>query len=336
MTPRPLHYPFLASALQNNNQAKTPPNTDLQFREITDKSNNGMLSNPNIQRGGGALSDLRLAPFNPTAVPFARPTVPTAPEYRGNMGLEILARSGAVADKGANAIYGAAAGAVNDELQRRGAYDTLQYQNEMEQYKTALERYRDAQLKARQQDVERLKGIEGLDDSVNKMVTAYRGLEDELTTGPLAGRFGQWLDQSGFNGDKGDNRQLTRFLLKKLQVDQTLLNTANTKGAISDREMALFLSPQPDITMDENSWRKWMENLMRTTVEVRNRLARGETVPLSERVSSGTLNQVFGQFTNPTSFNTGSVTSGSNTSQPSTGPAQQTPSGISYSRVVTP
>ena len=41
----------------------------------------------------------------------------------------------------------------------------------------------------------------------------------------------------------GNPEASARLLLKKLRVDDTLLSVAQTKGAISNKEMDLFMSP---------------------------------------------------------------------------------------------
>ena len=41
------------------------------------------------------------------------------------------------------------------------------------------------------------------------------------------------------------------FLLEKLKVDDAMLRVAQTKGAISNKEMELFLAPAPNNWQDE-------------------------------------------------------------------------------------
>lgn len=57
----------------------------------------------------------------------------------------------------------------------------------------------------------------------------------------------------------GDQAASNKFL-QGLKVDQTLLNTALTKGAISNAEMALFASPIPSLTDNrEKVWKPYLE-----------------------------------------------------------------------------
>jgi hypothetical protein len=62
---------------------------------------------------------------------------------------------------------------------------------------------------------------------------------------------------AGFFG--GDQVAANKFL-QELKVAETLANTALTKGAISNAEMALFMSPIPALTDDrEKVWKPWLE-----------------------------------------------------------------------------
>lgn len=88
----------------------------------------------------------------------------------------------------------------------------------------------------------------------------------ELAKGGLTGLFdgtGQrWLDRLGLadwwtGTDEGSKREYIRKMLQEFKVDQTLTKTANTKGAISNQEMNLFMSPFPSISLDnEKVWIK--------------------------------------------------------------------------------
>lgn len=107
----------------------------------------------------------------------------------------------------------------------------------------------------------------GMQASYDQMSEALAALKKDNLTGPFAGRLGAWLDASGlsdyYNGnDEGAKRAYMRSILANIQVDDTLLKTANTKGAISDKEMELFKSPLPKITDDEGLWRLYITERM--------------------------------------------------------------------------
>ena len=87
-------------------------------------------------------------------------------------------------------------------------------------------------------------------ESLNELTTLISALEDGGLTGPVDGTVQAWLDRSGmrdyFMGDDaGAKRAYYRQRLENYRVNEALAVTANTKGAISDKEMALFLAPIP-------------------------------------------------------------------------------------------
>ena len=107
----------------------------------------------------------------------------------------------------------------------------------------------------------------GMQASYDQMSEALAALKKDNLTGPFAGRLGAWLDASGLSdyyrgNDEGAKRAYMRSILANIQVDDTLLKTANTKGAISDKEMELFKSPLPKITDDEGLWRLYITERM--------------------------------------------------------------------------
>ena len=93
-----------------------------------------------------------------------------------------------------------------------------------------------------------------------------------------------------FTGDPDANR---RMILSRLRVDDALLRVAETKGAISNAEMKLFLSPAPTNLQDEQVWADWINERMAALQRVQNRLSGGEELPAGQRsnefnTSSGT------------------------------------------------
>lgn len=64
----------------------------------------------------------------------------------------------------------------------------------------------------------------------------------------------------GISGFFGGDQVATNKFLQGLKVDETLLNTARTKGAISEKEMELFASPIPALSDDrEKVWKPYIE-----------------------------------------------------------------------------
>ena len=89
----------------------------------------------------------------------------------------------------------------------------------------------------------------------NEIIAALR--TDGNLTGPIAGTIGQTRDRSGvFGGDAA--RADLRLQMEGIALNEQLLYTAETKGAITDREMAMFRKPIPKITDSEELWIAWL------------------------------------------------------------------------------
>ena len=96
-------------------------------------------------------------------------------------------------------------------------------------------------------------------------------------TGPIDGWIGSKFDSSGLPFSNAE-REAFRTRLRKIIVDETLLNTANTKGAISDKEMALFQSSVPTLQQSEEVWREWLTARRDNLIELQERIRSGRTV----------------------------------------------------------
>lgn len=112
--------------------------------------------------------------------------------------------------------------------------------------------------------------VSGKKDAEGKQISGGQGAKAQLQ-----GLF------PGIAGAVGGSEVANNKLLQSLAVDETLLNTAKTKGAISDKEMALFKSPIPSLTDDRKTvWEPWLKE-RRTVLEKLNKFyeseaARGE------------------------------------------------------------
>ena len=84
----------------------------------------------------------------------------------------------------------------------------------------------------------------------------------------------------------GTDEASIRLRLQELVVDKTLSNTAFTKGAISDKEMALFRSDIPEFTADESIWEKWLKDYEEATRTMEHNLRTGYA-PYKEQNASG-------------------------------------------------
>jgi hypothetical protein len=74
-----------------------------------------------------------------------------------------------------------------------------------------------------------------------------------------------------------------RLLLSRLKVDDALLRVAETKGAISNKEMDLFLQPAPKNFQDEQIWVDWINERMVALRNVQNRLNGNVVINESEQ-----------------------------------------------------
>ena len=126
-----------------------------------------------------------------------------------------------------------------------------------------------------------------LDQTIFDMDRALTNLEGGMN---LTG----WLDSTigaAWDSFKGNPEAAARLLLKKLKVDDALMRVAQTKGAISNNEMKLFLSPAPADTEDEKVWIKWIKDRRDAAVAIRHRLLTGERVDPKDQATIGQVNQ---------------------------------------------
>lgn len=126
------------------------------------------------------------------------------------------------------------------------------------------------------------KALSVVNDAMYSMQRGLDAIADSRAAGGnltgIGGIFKGVFDN--FTGDADANR---RLILSRLKIDDTLLRTAETKGAISNIEMALFLEPAPKNFQDEQIWVDWLNERMRTLRGVQYRLQTGEELPPEER-----------------------------------------------------
>jgi len=149
-----------------------------------------------------------------------------------------------------------------------------------------LQRRMDAQAKAKA-DKKPTK------DAIGERATAsakYQNAVDVLAgfdahdgvVGPWSLVFRKWDQLSG------NQRENVRLKIAKLKVDDTLSYVAQSKGAISDREMEVFSSAQPNWTDGEDIWRTWVQDYAEALRVMNDRLAGGSaTGSYSDGTSSG-------------------------------------------------
>ena len=97
---------------------------------------------------------------------------------------------------------------------------------------------------------------------------------------------GYWFNV-GWDKITDSQRATIRQKIARVKVDATLANTALTKGAISDREMAIFQSDQPAWTDGENAWRTWLSEYRNALMIMNTNLATGASPYLQGSNSAG-------------------------------------------------
>ena len=120
-----------------------------------------------------------------------------------------------------------------------------------------------------------------IDQSLDKMDDALQFLSDPSAS--VTGVFDTYV-AGLWDRMTGGEDEARRMLLSELRVDDALLRIAQTKGAISNKEMDLFLAPAPSMGSQESVWISWINRRQRALRNIRNRLASGQTVddPASE------------------------------------------------------
>jgi hypothetical protein len=152
---------------------------------------------------------------------------------------------------------------------------------------TAMEQYKTDQATKLAMAKAAAKGKKGDDtqeaiNDTNAQMDSYQSalqaIADSRASGGnltgVGGIFKSFLDN--FTGDEDGAR---RLILSKVKVDDALLRVAHTKGAISNAEMKLFLSPAPKNYQDEKIWEAWLNERVGALEKVQSRLMSGQEVP---------------------------------------------------------
>ena len=134
-----------------------------------------------------------------------------------------------------------------------------------------------------------------LDSTLSTMDQALAFLE-RAKNGEGGGLTG-WLDGTigaAWDSMRGNPEAMGRKLLSQLRVDDALIRVAQTKGAISNHEMKLFLDPAPTKFDDEQVWIDWIQQRKQAAIRIQKRLRGGRRVEESERATEAQVNQFEG------------------------------------------
>ena len=265
---------------------------ELQQSGILISEANASTLNPNMPSGEGVLSQLPAQPKMSQVSGQRRDqsamSLPSGAVDFNDMLIRMGGRGVEASQRGGLA----AIGAVTDE------YGKIQDANQS----AALDAYK-AQLRAAgkttKQSADDQAYLGQLDQALFDMNKAKGYLKEGNLTGFLDGTVVALFDKA-----TGNKRAVGRKLLEKLRVDDTLLRIAQTKGAISNKEMDLFLAPSPDLNDQEEVWEQWINDRMEAMSRIRSRMTGGQTVDPSEQASADQVNQFGSSVSNaPVSAN---------------------------------
>lgn len=282
----------------------------MQYRLPTNRG--GMLSQQGYNLPINTGSTPILNP-SPNAPPAPRP-VPTNAGATGNrrMSSRIPNQQIDMASEGNILMGGAVLGAASQGALPALAAGAQTYGNIMDYNRQGkMAEYEQQMLRANEEETRRMLALKMQQDAAAKdakdkkdpadvsreivnMQSALEALKDKQLTGAWDANYvKQWLDRSGikipfleYGADT--TKAANRLLLQELAVFATLEFTSKTKGAISDREMALFQKPIPKIGDDEQLWIDWITPRLEILQQVEQNGVSNEKA--SEGGSSGSNN----------------------------------------------
>jgi hypothetical protein len=188
--------------------------------------------------------------------------------------------------------------AATDEY---GKFQDAEAKNALELYKASLK----GNAKNSKAFLENQAQIGQIDQTIFDMDRALANLEGGNMS--LTGWFDSTLG-AAWDNIVGNPEAAARLLLQKLKVDDTLLRVAQTKGAISNKEMDLFMSPAPSDKADEKVWIQWIRDRKVAIQRVRDRLAGGQTVDPSQQASTAQINAFGSSQQSPATIGVGQST----------------------------
>lgn len=165
---------------------------------------------------------------------------------------EMMIRTGGAMMGGARDGGLAAMNAATDEYGNIQDSNRTSALNAYETQMSALDKANAAASKNSEKDSEVLAHAGSKLSTVKQAIAGLKKYPN-LTTGPLAGNAQRLQDK--FTGHEREN---LRLMMTEIKVDATLANTARTKGAISNQEMALFMKPIPSFNVDEKIWMQYL------------------------------------------------------------------------------
>lgn len=258
-----------------NNPALSPPNRNL--------GNQYPQGQPVLQQGQPALVD----PTQPNPPPPAlsgnarmSSKMPAPPSGQIDMRSEGMIRMGSAGLQAASDPSGAGGNWMAAIGNQYGAIQDYNRQAEAAQFEIEesrrVEQARAAALSVKSSKTSNKDSRARMDDMAVASAKYSNAMEviagfdsHDGVVGPMSLLFRKW-DQL-----TGNQRENVRLKIAKLKVDDTLSYVAQTKGAVSDKEMAIFSSAQPNWTDGEDIWRTWVSDYAEALRVMNDRLAGG-------------------------------------------------------------
>ena len=157
-----------------------------------------------------------------------------------------------------------------------GEYGNIQREDQAAEqaFMAQQAKQQEANAKAIAEQQEGLNEMNQLDSRFSQALAKFELYDNVTGITPVDG-FSRVTDWAGMNDS---SRQAFRLELKQIIVDETLLSTAKTKGAVSDKEMALFASGIPTMNDDEETWKAWLNQRRSWIAHINNRISTGTRV----------------------------------------------------------
>ena len=212
--------------------------------------------------------------------------MPTIPDNRIGLG-EGMLRVGGAMMQGANTGqgYSSAIDAYGNimDYNRQANMERMQ----IEQARILEEQRRQDLL--RKMNATKAKAKKGDAESAAKALVSLQNAQDVLDGFDRRDNVVGWgsFFVRGWDKLTGDERENLRLKIETMKVDRVLANIAQTKGAISEKEMDIFMSDQPSWLDGEEIWRKWITDYMAAIRVMHTNLANGTTV--EDGASIGTM-----------------------------------------------
>ena len=248
-----------------------------------------------LQSTGGTTTTTGTMSTSVPAEARVRPAMSTAPmtsNARGSNAPGILADRNEMLIRVGGAMYsGALKGdGIGAATREYGAIQDQNRKAQMEANKMADAR-RLAEARLRQARAgSSTRSRSGGADTSGMLYNYQRALdairESRAQGGDLTGIIG--VAKSFVDNFTGDEDAARRLILDRVRVDDALLRVAETKGAVSNTEMALFLKPAPTQWQDEAIWEQWIIDRMEALQRVQNRLDQGIDLRLTQGQPSQT------------------------------------------------